>query len=273
MRVAIVIALLVAGSVAFHFLSPWWMTPIASNWGSIDNALIITFWVCGAVFIALNLFLAYAIFRFRHREGSRATYEPENIRLERRLTFGTAFGIVLMLAPGLLAWNKYISIPEDARILEARGQQWQWTFRFPGADGVLGTTAVEYVSRDNPFGVNPDDPWGLDDILVESGEVHLPVDRPVKVLLASTDVLHNFYVPQFRAKMDLVPGTTSYLWFNPNKEGTYEILCAEYCGVGHYAMRGYVVVEDEAAFEAWLSEFPTYGELKTAAADADGAAQ
>lgn len=267
MRVAIVIGLLVIGSIAFHFLSPWQMTPIASNWGSIDNALAITFIVCGAVFVALNLFLAYSVFRFRHREGSKATYEPENAALERRLTFWTALGIVLMLAPGLLAWNKYISVPRDAQVFEVFAQQWQWGFRFPGKDGVLGTTAAEHISPDNPFGLVPGDPWGQDDILVEGGEVHLPMDRPVKVVLRSQDVLHNFYVPQFRAKMDMVPGMVTYFWLTPTRSGTFEILCAEYCGVAHYAMRGYVVVEEETAFETWLNEFPTYGEMTALAAN------
>ena len=268
MRVAIVIALLVSGSVAFHFLSPWWMTPIASNWGSIDNALIITFWVCGIVFIALNLFLAYSIWRFRHRKGNKAHYEPENARLEGQLTFWTALGIVIMLAPGLLAWNKYITVPEDAHVVEAVGQQWQWNFRFPGAVGVLGTNAIEHVTPDNPYGLNPDDPWAQDDILVEGGELHLALNQPIKIVLRSKDVLHNFYVPQFRAKMDLVPGTITYLWLTPTKTGTFEILCAEYCGVGHHAMRGYVVVDEQADFEAWLSEFPTFGETRPPASDA-----
>lgn len=260
MRLAVVICLLVVGSVAFHFLSPWQMTPIASNWGSIDDALLITFIICGAVFVALNLFLAYSIFRFRHREGHKAEYEPENAGLEIGLTSWTTLGIIVLLAPGLVAWNKYISVPRDAWVVEAMAQQWQWSFRFPGEDGVLGTTAVEHVTPDNPFGVNPDDPWGSDDILVEGGEMHIPLDRPVKVVLRSMDVLHNFYVPQFRAKMDIVPGTVTYLWFTPTRTGTFEILCAEYCGVGHHAMRGYVVVEEEAAFEEWLSGFPTFAE-------------
>ena len=111
MRVAIVITLLTIGSVVFHFVSPWQQTPIASNWSGIDDALTITFWVCGAVFVALNLFLAYCVFRFRHREGSKARYEPENDALERRLTFWTAIGIIVMLAPGLRAWNEYITVP------------------------------------------------------------------------------------------------------------------------------------------------------------------
>lgn len=266
MRVAVVIVLLVIGSIVFHFLSPWWLTPIASNWGSIDNAFIITFWICGVVFVALNLFLAYSVFKFRHREGGKAQYEPENAGLERTLTFWTALGIVVMLAPGLLAWNKYISVPDDAMVVEAVGQQWQWSFRFPGDDGVLGTVAVENISADNPYGLNPGDPWGRDDILVEGGEMHLPIDRPVKIVLRSNDVLHNYYVPQFRAKMDLVPGMVTYVWLTPTREGTFEILCAEYCGVGHHAMRGYVVVESDDLFEAWLSEFPTFAQSGALAA-------
>src|SRR6516164_7069456 len=106
MAVAIVIAALVLGSIAFHLLSPWWQTPIASNWGSIDSALHITLLICAVAFIALNLFLAYALMRYRHRPGNTAHYEPENASLEKRLTFWTAIGIAGMLAPGLIAWGK-----------------------------------------------------------------------------------------------------------------------------------------------------------------------
>src|SRR3546814_16684866 len=92
MTIASVLVLLVLGSIVFHFLSPWWFTPIASNWGSIDSALDITLWICGFVFIAINLFIALAIVRYRHRKGSRADYEPENAALERRLTLWTGIG-------------------------------------------------------------------------------------------------------------------------------------------------------------------------------------
>ena len=258
MTLVIVLILLTFGSILFHFLSPWWFTPLASNWGMIDDALIITFWICGIVFLAINLFMIYAVIRFRYKKERRAHYEPENAKLERNLTLVTTVGIVIMLAPGLYAWHEYITVPEDAAIVEAVGQQWQWTFRFPGEDGVLGIVETAYISLDNPFGLNPNDPAGRDDILIESSELHLPVDQPVKLLLRAKDVLHNFYVPQFRAKMDLVPGLVTYIWFIPTKTGTYEIVCAELCGIGHYTMRGTVVVDEQADFEAWLSERPTF---------------
>ena len=80
------------------------------------------------------------------------------------------------------------------------------------------------------------------------------------MLLRSIDVLHDFYVPQFRAKMDMVPGQVTYFWFTPTRTGTFDVLCFELCGVGHYAMRGKVVVENESAFQAWLEEQPTFAQ-------------
>jgi cytochrome c oxidase subunit 2 len=260
MVVAICIALLVIGSILFHLLNPWRMTPIASNWGSIDDALKITLYICAVAFIALNLFMAWAIWRYRHRAGNRAHYEPENARLEKRLTVFTAVGIAGMLAPGLLAWSQFVTVPANAAVVEAVGQQWQWTFRYPGGDGVLGTTAIAHVTPDNVFGINPRDPYGRDDILVDTNELHLPLGRPVKMVLRSKDVLHDFYVPQFRAKMDLVPGIVTYFWLTPTVTGSYDILCAELCGVGHHTMRGTVVVEKPAAFDRWLSEQMTFGQ-------------
>lgn len=261
MPVAIAIALLVLASIIFHLVSPWWKTPIASNWGSIDTALDVTLWICAIAFVGLNLFMAWALWRYRHREGHRAHYDPENPSLEKRLTFWTAIGIAGMLAPGLIAWSQYVNVPKDAAVVEATGQQWQWTFRFPGPDGVLGTAAVGHITPDNSFGLNPRDPYGRDDILVETNELHLPLGQPVKMVLRSKDVLHDFYVPQFRAKMDLVPGIVTYFWMTPTKSGTYEILCAELCGVGHHEMRGTVVVEPQRAFDKWLAEQMTFGEL------------
>ena len=140
--------------------------------------------------------------------------------------------------------------------------QWGWKYRLPGEDGKLGTSSNRIISDDNPYGMNIDDPNGKDDIFVESNELHLLKDRPVKILLRSIDVLHNFYVPQFRSKMDAVPGTITYYWFEPNKNGEYEVLCAEYCGVGHYAMRGKVVVEDKESYNKWLSNMKLFQVLQ-----------
>lgn len=262
MKLVVALVLLVLGSLLFHWLSPWWFTPLASNWGMVDTTVDITLYITAVVFVAVNLFMAYAVYRFRHNPKRRAHYEPENKKLEYWLTGITAVGVAAMLAPGLIVWADFVDVPEDADEVEVIGQQWQWSYRFPGKDGMLGKTDARHIGPDNPFGMDPNDPAGVDDILVSDNELHLPVDRPVKALLRSKDVLHDFAVPQFRVKMDLVPGMVTYVWFAPTREGKYDILCMELCGIAHYAMRGYVVVEPQADFDAWLARQQTWGEMQ-----------
>ena len=267
MLVAIILVLVAVGTVAFHFWSPWWFTELASNWGSMDTTIVITFWVTGVVFIGIIMFTAYCVFRFRYQPDRRAAYEPENKKLEIWLTALTAVGVAVLLAPGLVIWNKYVTVPDDAAEIEVVGAQWQWIYRYPGADGLLGTTNARNINDDNPFGLNPDDVNGKDDILVSSDDLHMPVGKSVNMLLRSIDVLHDFYVPQFRAKMDMVPGLVSFYWLTPTRTGTFDILCVELCGSGHYAMRGKVVVEEVEVFNAWLAEQETFAQQQARVLD------
>jgi cytochrome c oxidase subunit 2 len=261
MAVALLLVLIVVGSVVFHFLSPWWWTPIASNWSYIDDTIIITFWITGVVFAAIVLFMAYCVYRFRHREGNQAHYEPENKRLESWLTIATGVGVAAMLAPGLFVWNQFITVPAEAVEVEIIAQQWQWNFRLPGKDGKLGLADTRNVTPENPLGLKADDPNGRDDVIVEAADLHLPINKPVKMLLRSIDVLHDFYVPEFRAKMDMIPGSVTYFWFTPTRTGTFEVLCAELCGQGHALMRGYVMVDTDEDYAAWLGEQQTFAQL------------
>lgn len=261
MPFAVVLILLVVGSILFHLLSPWTFTELASNWGMVDFTVDITLYVTGFVFVAVNLFMAYCVIKFRYKKGARATYEPENKKLESWLTGLTAVGVAAMLTPGLFVWADFVNVPEDAHVVEAVGQQWHWTFRLPGEDGKLGEVDAERITDENPFGMDPDDPNGQDDVLVNSGEVHIPLDKPVKFLLRSKDVLHDFAVAQFRVKMDLVPGTNTFLWLTPTKTGRFEILCEELCGIAHHTMRGAVIVEEKADYQTWLENQPTFSAL------------
>jgi cytochrome c oxidase subunit II len=261
MAVALLLVLVVVGSVVFHLLSPWWWTPIASNWSYIDNTISLTFWITGVVFAAVVLFMAYCVWRFQHKDGQVAHYEPENKRLEMWLTVITGIGVTAMLVPGLFVWAQYVTVPADATEVEVISQQWQWSYRLPGADGKLGTADTRLVSPENPLGVNPEDPNGQDDVVVEAADLHLPIGKPVKILLRSIDVLHDFYVPEFRAKMDMVPGSVTYFWFTPTRTGTFEVLCAELCGQGHAFMRGIVMVDAEADYATWLAEQQTFAQL------------
>jgi len=273
MPLAIAVIVLVVGSVLFHFLSPWYFTPLASNWSQIDLTMDITFWVTGIVFVAVNLFMAYAIIKYRKKEGSKAHYDPENKKLETILTVVTSIGVAAMLAPGLFVWASFVKVPDGAMEVEAIGQQWHWSYRLPGDDGQFGNVDSALISNDNPFGMDSDDPLGQDDILVMSPEIHIPIDVPVKFNLRSKDVLHDFAVAQFRVKMDLVPGMETYLWLTPTVIGRYELLCEELCGIGHHTMRGAVVVDEQADFEAWAASYPTYAETTAVVAgDADAGA-
>jgi cytochrome c oxidase subunit 2 len=259
---AVVIVLLVIGSLIFHWASPWYFTPLASNWGTIDFTVNVTFWVCGIVFVAVNLFTAYCVWRFRHRKGNAAHYEPESKKLEIILTAVTTVGVAAMLTPGLFVWGEFVTVPENATNFEAVGKQWHWSFRLPGADGQLGNSDVRHMTVDNPLGIDPEDPTGQDDIIIANPIMHLPVNEPVRALLRSTDVLHDFAVAQFRVKMDLVPGLVTYQWFTPTVPGTYEILCEELCGTGHFAMRGKIVVDEPAQYQAWLARQSTFAQTQ-----------
>ncbi|MGI9204640.1 MAG: c-type cytochrome [Woeseiaceae bacterium] len=275
MPMAVVLILLVVGTLLFHFLSPWTFTPLASTWVQIDETINITFWVTGFVFVAVNLFMAYAVIKYRAKKGARATYDPENKKLETWLTILTTVGVAAMLTPGLFVWGDFVTVPEDAHEIEAIGQQWHWTYRLPGDDGQFGNVDPTHMTHENPFGMDPADPLGRDDVLVYNPEVHIPVNVPVKVNLRSKDVLHDFAVAQFRVKMDLVPGMETYLWFEPTTVGSYEVLCEELCGIAHHTMRGAVVVDEQADFDAWLDAQPTFAETQqsTAGNAAVGAAQ
>tara|TARA_B100001029_G_scaffold89123_1_gene73158 strand:+ start:30 stop:881 length:852 start_codon:yes stop_codon:yes gene_type:complete len=262
MHAGIIFFLVILGSVLFHIFTPWYWTDIASNWQGMDDTITLTFWVGGGVFVAVCLFMIYCVFKFSYKEGRKVEYKPEDKKLERILTWATTIGVAALLAPGLIIWNQYVNVPKNALEVDVMAWQWGWQYRLPGEDGKLGTTTkVVNINDENPFGINPDDPFGQDDIMIQSDVLNLKIDRPVKILLRSVDVLHNWYVPQFRSKMDAVPGVITFYWFEPNKVGEYEVLCAEYCGVGHYAMRGTVIVQDEQNYNQWLNEQETYSEL------------
>ena len=270
MAFVIVATIIVIGTVLWNAVTPWWFTPLASNWGSLDQTIIISLWVTGVAFVLVSGFIIYCVYKFRYREGHKSEYEPENTKLELWLTVITTIGVVVLLAPGLIAWNDYVALPDEGIEVEGVGQQWVWSYRFPGEDGVYGNTSGRLFSSKNTFGLDPNDPNSLDDILIRSAEVHLPINENVIMQLRSKDVLHDFYIPQFRAKMDLVPGQHTNLWFEPTLLGTYEVACAEYCGTGHYAMRGLITVDTKEDFQTWLDQQPTFAQTLNEGVEGSG---
>src|SRR5207244_5425969 len=146
-------------------------------------------------------------------------------------------------------------LPEtrDAILVQTVGQQFNWTHHLPGPDGIFGRRDLNLVSNSNPLGLDNNDPAAKDDIVVP-GELHVPVNRSVIIELSSKDVIHNFCLPHMRIAHDAIPGSIIPMWFKPINTGTYEVICVQLCGLGHYSMKGSVVVDTPEDYQAWLKE-------------------
>ena len=173
MAFVIVTAIIVIGTVLWNFVSPWWFSPLASNWGFLDTTILISLVITGIAFVLISVFILYCLVKFPYREGHKSEYEPENAALELKLTIITTIGVIALLAPGLYAWKLYVELPTDALEVEGVGQQWVWSYRFPGEDGVYGSTSGRLFSSKNTFGLDPDDPYGQDDILIRLSLIHI----------------------------------------------------------------------------------------------------
>jgi cytochrome c oxidase subunit 2 len=177
-----------------------------------------------------------------------------------------------LVAIGLKNWfNMTAEAPKNAQVVEVVGKQFNWIIRYPGKDGILGKRDFRKINdANNVLGLDWNDKANMDDIIAENGELHLLVNKPVKLIIGSRDVIHDVGLPHFRMKMDAVPGITTSIWFTPlytskqmkeitgNKDFVYEISCDQMCGKGHYSMRGTVIVETKAEHEAWLLAQKSY---------------
>ena len=248
------LATLVLVVVATVLFTKNWLPPLKSDRVAIDHALAITLVVTGLVFIVTNLLLAWFGFRYQDAPGARAAYWHDNPRLEWTWTLVTAAILAVFLFNALGLWAQVTSRPPaDAMLIEVTGQQFAWNVRYPGKDGLLGKTDHLQASQDNPIGLVKDDPASKDDLQLLN-QLYLPKDRPVRVQIRSMDVIHSFFLPNFRVKQDAVPGMTMEIWFVPKETGDFEIACAEHCGLGHYRMRGQVHVVPAADLDKAVAE-------------------
>jgi cytochrome c oxidase subunit 2 len=247
--------LLLVGVSTFLFTKTW-LPPLVSNRAAIDHSMWWSLIVTGVVFIGTNLLLAWFGWKYQDGAGRSAAYWHHNPRLEWTWTLVTAGIMLVFLVNALSLWAQVTSAaPADAFVIEVTGQQFAWNVRYPGKDGIFGRTEVKEVNPGglNFIGLDRSDPNAADDIMLQN-QLYLPEGRPVRVRLRSLDVIHSFFLPNFRVKQDAVPGMTSETWFIPEKVGDYELACAEHCGLGHYRMRGLVHVVPAAELEARLKE-------------------
>jgi cytochrome c oxidase subunit 2 len=228
------------------FALPRWMhlpEGVSSYSHRIDGMFHLITWITGVVFVIVELLLLYFLFRYRHKEGRKAHYTHGNNRLEVVWTIIPALICVVLALLSRRTWTEIKQqMPPNALEIEITGEQFSWTIRYAGKDGRIGT----------------------DDDIVSLNQLHFPVGKPVVATLRSKDVIHSFFLPEFRVKQDAVPGMSTRIWFDATRTGKWEIACAELCGLGHYRMKGFVTVETPEEFGAWI----TAQEAEVAAAHA-----
>lgn len=235
----------------------------------IDRMMWITLALTGIVFVITQVALFWFSFKYQESDKRKAYYYPHNNKLELIWTVIPAIALTVLVGFGLYYWFKITGkAPKDAMIVEVTGKQFGWEFRYPGKDGELGKKYYKNISKNNPLGQIWEDKLNHDDIVLQQ-EMHLVVNKPVKLIIGSKDVIHDVGLSHFRMKMDAVPGTPTSIWFTPRfttkdmikKTGksnfVFELSCDQMCGKGHTGMRGVVVVETQAEFDAWLASKET----------------
>src|SRR5215216_759576 len=240
----------------------------ASDHGErIDTMIWITLGITFFVFLITQILLFWFAFKYQEQEERKAYYFPHDNRLEVIWTVIPAIVLTVLVGFGLYYWFQITGeAPKDSQVVEVTGSQFQWEFRYPGKDNKLGRKYYKEINpaKSNPLGQIWEDKDNQDDIVV-TGTVHLVVNKPVKFVIGAKDVIHDVGLSHFRMKMDAVPGIPTTMWFTPKyttrqmqeKHGsdfTYEISCDQMCGSGHYGMRGVIVVESQAEYNAWMAK-------------------
>lgn len=237
-----------------------WLPPLASRHGAGIDAMLAYLLVTVGALLLIG-YVALSVLIWRAARHQRVTLRQATRKTEWVLS--AAFGLVValvgevgVLAIGLPVWSEYFGAtpPADAVFVEVTGQQFAWNMRYPGNDGIFGRTDVRLIEEaSNPIGIDRTDPAAADDVTLQN-EMAVPVNRPVRLRLRSKDMIHSFFLPHLRVKQDAIPGMTPEIVFVPTREGTFEIACAELCGLGHYRMQGFLYVLSDDDFRQWLQE-------------------
>jgi cytochrome c oxidase subunit 2 len=254
-----VIWLITLASTYFFIAKTWWLPHGASAAAAgIDHQFAVTFLIMGVVFVAAQMALGFLVWKYRNEASNKpAGYSHGNTKLEiiwTTLTIILFVGLNLIGSP-IWASERFRPAVADATRVEVTGMQFAWYFRYPGPDGKFGVTKPELEDPSSggeaALGLDPKDPATKDDVV--TGIMEVPVGREVEVILRAHDVIHSFFVPQMRFKQDAVPGLAIHMHFTPTETGSYEIACAELCGLGHYKMHGILKVVSQNEFDQWIA--------------------
>lgn len=244
--------------------------PVASEHGVVTDQLFwITMAVTGVVFLITHVLLFVFPYKYQYREDRKATFYPDNNKLEIVWTAVPAVVLAGLVISGWMAWSDITApAPEKAHVVEIMGYQFAWEVRYPGKDNVLGDYDYRLITPSNSHGVDFNDKNALDDF--PSPKVVIPKGEPVLFKIRARDVLHSVFAPHMRLKMDAVPGMPTRFWFVPTKttaemreetgnpEFEYEIACTEICGRGHFGMKKVIEVVEPEAYQKWYSEQKTF---------------
>ena len=250
----------------------------SSHGGAVDEVIVLFHWLMLFLFIGWGLFFIYTLIRFRASKNPKADYVGVKSHLSSGLEVAVAaIEFVILIGFAIPIWATRVNdVPNSATGAEeirVIGQQFAWNIHYPGADGKFGNRDLKLVDEvSNPIGLDRSDLNGVDDF-VTVNQLHIPVNKPIRIDLSSKDVIHSFSLPEFRVKQDAVPGMSIPVWFEANMttdeylqtvEGTdregqgFEIACAQLCGLGHYRMKGFLTVHANEGYAAWLDEQAEY---------------
>ena len=211
-----------------------WLPENVSTFGDeIDAIFYFIYYLTGGAFVLVTVLMVIFLILYRHKEGRRAVYSHGNTALE--ITW-TVIPTIILFALSFVSASTWANIkikapPSDFEVRVA-GKQFNWEITYPGPDGKLGTK---------------------DDFKIDN-EMHVPVNKVIRVRLTSNDVIHSFFLPNLRIKQDAVPGREILVWFEATKTGKYELPCAELCGFGHSGMLGWLYVDTPEDYEKWMKE-------------------
>jgi cytochrome c oxidase subunit 2 len=211
-----------------------WLPENVSTYGQqIDSLYELIYWITAITFVLVAAAMIVFLVKYRHREGRRAVYTHGSNTVEIVWTIIPALIMVVLTVLSVPTWARIkIQIPETDLKIKVLAKQFNWEVHYPGPDGKLGTE---------------------DDIKFDN-EIHVPVAKPVELVLAAKDVIHSVYLPNLRFKQDAVPGREIRAWFEATKPGKYEMPCAELCGFGHSGMKGWLYVHTPEEYAKWAQE-------------------
>ena len=253
-------------------------TVSASTQGpAIDNIISLVHWLMLILFVGWGIFFIYTLIRFRASKQPKADYQGVKNHYSTYAEVGVALiEVALLIGFAFPIWASRVNdVPNSLDSIQIRvvGQQFAWNIHYPGPDNIFGTTKVELVDEaENPIGLDRSDENAKDDV-VTINQLHIPVNRPINVLLSTKDVIHNFKLPEFRVSQDAISGMEIPVWFKATmtteefletakgtaREGMgFEIACAQLCGLGHYRMKGYLTVHDDKGYGEWMDEQQEY---------------